>query len=135
FADGQTVIRFRLADTLDLAAVLACADAEAGRRLLRARLAGDAGAVPPELWERIEARMAEEDPQAEVSLKVACPVCGHTWQAPFDVVSYVWAEIDRWARRLLLSVDVLARAYGWREADVLALSPRRRQLYLEMATA
>jgi len=28
---------------------------------------------------------------------------------------------------------VLAAAYGWREGDVLALSPWRRRLYLDLA--
>ena len=38
-----------------------------------------------------------------------------------------------WARRTLRDVHVLARAYGWREADVLALSPTRRQIYVELS--
>jgi hypothetical protein len=32
-----------------------------------------------------------------------------------------------------MEVDALARAYGWREADILALSPARRAAYLELA--
>ena len=50
----------------------------------------------------------------------------------FDIVSFFWAEIDAWARRVLREVNVLARAYGWRESDILALSPVRRQIYLSM---
>ena len=37
-----------------------------------------------------------------------------------------------WAVRLLGEVHELASAYGWREHDVLALSPWRRQAYLQM---
>jgi hypothetical protein len=29
-------------------------------------------------------------------------------------------------------VDALARAYGWRESDILALSAPRRRAYLEL---
>jgi hypothetical protein len=29
-------------------------------------------------------------------------------------------------------VHLLARAYGWRETDILALSARRRQSYIEL---
>ena len=62
-------------------------------------------------------------------------LCGHEWDELFDVVSFVWAELEVQACRLLQEVHVLARAYGWREGDVLALSPRRRRLYLEMVGA
>jgi hypothetical protein len=34
---------------------------------------------------------------------------------------------------MLYDVHALASAYGWREADVLAMSPMRRQVYLELA--
>ncbi len=54
------------------------------------------------------------------------------WQALFDIAAYFWAELAAEAKRLLREVDALARAYGWREADILALSPRRRQAYLEL---
>ena len=46
---------------------------------------------------------------------------------------FLWNDVDRWARALFGTVDTLARAYGWREADVLALSPRRRRVYLNLA--
>ena len=77
-------------------------------------------------------RMAEADPHAGIELALSCPGCGHHWLAPFDIAQFVWSEVDAWARRTLYDVHVLAGAYGWRESDVLALSPRRRQLYLEM---
>ena len=79
--------------------------------------------------------MAETDPQADVQLALACPACGHTWQATFDIVSFFWSEINAWAYHTLREVHGLALAYGWTETDILALSPQRRQLYLEMATA
>ena len=46
--------------------------------------------------------------------------------------SYLWHEVDAWALRLLRDVHRLARAYSWREADILALSPSRRQCYLDL---
>jgi len=50
----------------------------------------------------------------------------------FDILTYLWSEIEDWAQRLLLEVHTLALAYGWSERDILAMSPRRRRLYLEM---
>jgi hypothetical protein len=48
------------------------------------------------------------------------------------VVAYFWSEINAWAYRLLGEVHSLASAYGWREEDILAMSPWRRHVYLEM---
>ena len=76
--------------------------------------------------------MHEADPQADTQLSLTCPTCARVWQQAFDIVSYLWAEIGDWARRTLQEVHALATAYGWREADILAMSAQRRQWYLEM---
>ena len=51
---------------------------------------------------------------------------------PLDVAAFFWTELNAWAVRLLREIHALASAYGWREADILALSPKRRDLYLEL---
>jgi hypothetical protein len=76
--------------------------------------------------------MAASDPVAEVLLDLRCPLCAHSWQALFDIASFLWMEISAHARRLLREVDALARAYGWGEAEILGLSATRRQAYLEL---
>lgn len=137
---GDTTVRFRLVDSSDLAAILGCADADvAHRELLRrvvlsARRSGySVDELPAEVQALLERRLAELDPQADISLDLTCPSCRRHWQAPFDILLFVWHDVDRWARAFFGAVDTLARAYGWREADVLALSPRRRRIYLNMA--
>jgi hypothetical protein len=77
-------------------------------------------------------RMSELDPQGDVQLALNCPLCSHHWDAPLDIVSFVWGEIHAWAVRLLHDVHALALAYSWRESDILAMSPWRRQAYLEL---
>jgi hypothetical protein len=77
----------------------------------------------------------ELDPQATPVVELDCPSCRGTWSAPFDIADFVWQEVDRCARRTLHEVHVLATAYGWRENDVLALSPVRRGYYLQAADA
>jgi hypothetical protein len=47
-------------------------------------------------------------------------------------VSFLWSEIHSWAQRLLRDVHAIAAAYGWREGDILAMNPLRRQAYLEL---
>ncbi len=83
----------------------------------------------------ISAELAALDPQAEVLLNLACPACNHSWQAVFEIVTFIWMEIRTRARRLLQEIDALARVYGWAEADILAMSEARRGLYLQMAVS
>jgi hypothetical protein len=88
--------------------------------------------LPEAVITAIAEQIAQADPQADVRFALSCPGCTHQWQAIFDIVTYLWSEVDVWARRLLRQIHVLAQAYGWREADILALSPRRRAYYLEL---
>jgi hypothetical protein len=140
---GGAVIRFRLPDSRDLAALDGRPSEEAEELLLQrcvleAWLDGaavSAAALPAGLRQELAKAMAEADPQAEISIDLGCPACEHRWPMLFDVLTVVWSDVTRQANRLLQEVDALARVYGWREDDVLAMSAHRRALYLEMATA
>jgi hypothetical protein len=90
-------------------------------------------AVPFGVIDEIVDGMAEADPQADVQLACVCPACDRAWLALFDIATVLWTEIHAWARQLLRDVHVLARAYGWRESDIVTLSPTRRRMYLELA--
>ena len=90
--------------------------------------------LSPEMFSMIEQRMSDEDPQADIKMVLNCPECGTQWEAPFDIMSYLWQEIDNWAKRLLGEVALLARAFGWSEKEILGLSHQRRKLYMEMIT-
>jgi hypothetical protein len=137
-------VTFRLPNSLDLAAVHSSGSLTPAKKILLERVVFLAscrdeqispGDLPEQVVEAIERAMAEADPQAEVWLNLVCAACGREWRALFDVVSFLWSEVDSWATRLLREVHSLARAYAWREADILAMSPRRRQSYLEMLQA
>ena len=71
----------------------------------------------------------EEEYRAEIA---HCADCGHAWDALLDIGACFWAELASHARQLMDSVHRLASAYGWCEADILALSPARRSAYLAM---
>jgi hypothetical protein len=136
--EGHSV-RFRLPCVEDLRAVAARAAREDVTSLLFDRCAfgeGSASAqLPVTVRDAVCARMEELDPGAAVSFSITCPECHHAWQAPFDVAGALWAEVRAAAERSLLEIDVLARAYGWTEAEILALSPTRRAAYLQLAGA
>jgi hypothetical protein len=128
--DGSRV-RYRLPTAADLMAVADAPDLEGGRALLlqRCLLGGEPG---PGVGDAVSAALAEADPGAWIELALGCPGCGEEWSAPFDIVSFLWAEVEARARELLEEVHALASAYGWPEGEVLALSPERREAYLEL---
>ena len=95
----------------------------------------DAAALPEAIVASLGAEMARHDPDAELRIAIVCPACFETTQTHFDIVGYLWSELDDWAQRVLADVHLLARAYGWSEDAVLALSPARRQIYLDMVVA
>jgi hypothetical protein len=137
-------LRFRPADSHDLLAAERCSGVEEARRLLAGRCLLEArrdglpvtvADLPDEALEVLAAALAEADPGAELLLDLRCPSCGHAWWELLDVASFFWAELEVQAVRLLQEVHILARAYGWREADILALSPRRRRIYLDLVGA
>jgi hypothetical protein len=140
-AEGDVLLRLRLPNSFDLGAATACADVDAARRLLAERCiveatrAGEPVVVQQlaeSSIERISERLAEADPQAEMLINLTCAGCRHQWQIIFEIESFFWSRISSLARRLLREVHTLARAYGWREHDILSLGPLRRQCYLEM---
>ncbi|MFJ3306444.1 hypothetical protein ACIPSA_25635 [Streptomyces sp. NPDC086549] len=131
--DGATVraggrdVPVRMPTSADLAAVLDAGVPDAEEALVRR--CAPPGAPAPAVGEVAEAWTAA-DPLIDPRVGLACPDCGLAWEEPFDIVGYLWAELDAWGRRTVLEVHELARAYGWTEAQTLALSPWRRQCYL-----
>src|SRR5262245_6886173 len=132
---------FRLPNSFDLMAVTDCRELVAGRQLLlercvsSVRLNGQEASVsqlPDEILEAFAERLGKLDPQGDVQLTLVCPQCDHQWQSIFDIEAFLWKEVSAWAIRILREVHVLASAYGWREFDVLNMSHRRRQAYLEL---
>ena len=126
------VIEWRPPDSLDLAAAAAAGDAEEAERVLLSRCVSPA-TLPPAAREAVASAMAEADPLAEVLADVECPACATAFAADLDLGSFAWAVVSARAEHVLREVNALARAYGWNEAEVLALEPRRRRAYLELA--
>ena len=134
-------IQFRLPNSADMQSIANVSDADPARRALFERCVQNStreGApvstsdLPEEMVDAVSSRMAQMDPQADIQLALVCPACAAQWSMVFDIVSFLWSEIHAWAVRILREVHQLASAYGWREADILALSPMRRQFYLEL---
>lgn len=115
----------------DLAAVAGEGGLDNARAALLERCVLSPSQLPELVVAALAERMADADPLADVRLDVACPECGHSWTPTLDVGEWLWHELDAWAHRTLRDVHALASAYGWSEAEILALGPRR-ELYLDL---
>jgi hypothetical protein len=134
-------VTFRLPDSTDLLAIQEESDAEHATQVLLTRCVLEASEhgkrrtasdLSKDTISSIVGRMSELDPQAEVMLDLVCPNCTVRWQTPFDIVSHLWSELDAWARSLLRDVHALAGHYGWSESAIVAMTPQRRRLYLDL---
>lgn len=139
-ADGYDV-QFRLPNSSDVLSISELPDVSQARRSLFERCVQVAmqdgqeiavNELTEEVEKKIALRMTELDPQADIQIALNCPACSAKWSSTFDISTYLWTEINAWAIRMLREIHRLASAYGWREAEILALSPIRRQLYLEL---
>lgn len=132
-------LRFRLPTSADLAS-LPAEVSQAKAKLLETCVleashegkAVQAANLPEEVVVALSESMAKEDPYANIVIAPKCPACGHEWQMIFDILGYFMSEINVWAARMTREVHRLASAYGWPEADILAMSAFRRQRYLEL---
>lgn len=134
-------VEYRLLTSLDLRAIAGCGDVASARLLLLRRCVMEArrdgaetpaDALPETVIAGLSAALDEVEPLADPRLDLVCPACEMCWQMLFDVEAFFWTEIGAAARRLLREIHLLAGAYGWREADILALGAARRRMYLEM---
>jgi hypothetical protein len=142
-AEGYA-IRCRLPTSADLLAVAGIGGAESAQQALFGRcilaVAADGTAEAPSSPQQLPTgvaaaiveQMAQADPQADVRLALICPACSHQWLAQFDILAFLWDELADWVQRTLREVHRLAMAYGWREADIMAMSAWRRQWYLQL---
>jgi hypothetical protein len=128
-------IECRLPNSADLIAVARDPGVNPRNTLLQRCVQADLSALPAAAIDDVVRTIAESDPQADVQISLVCPACQHEWPVTFDIVAYLWDEVDEWAERLLHQIHRLAASYGWSERDILALSSWRRQRYLEMIEA
>lgn len=140
---ARYALRVRPPSSLDLIELARAPDSETARDRLLERCVlearcDDEPIAPTGLPEPVALAVAEAlercDPLAEVRLDLRCPACARDWPLALDIAALLWEELALIAERLLAEVHALARAYAWREADILAMSPRRRARYLELAT-
>ena len=140
--DGVTyTVRFRLPTGADQEAL---ADAARGnpegaaqqllRRCMEKVIAPDGqsgNGLPSALGQRLSALMAERDPQAEITLKLTCPVCDQVFTALLDAAGYLFSEITNRARQIYNEIHYLAFHYHWSLSEIMAMTPVQRRRHVE----
>jgi hypothetical protein len=138
---GGYQLSVRLPTVGDLLAAGAAGNVEAARKCLIGRCVvrarrGDldiaAESLPAEIITAIESELAKADPLGRFQMHVSCPECGHSWLERLDLGAFFWSGLEDSVTRILRDVDVVARAYGWSEREILALSASRRKTYVAM---
>jgi len=89
----------------------------------------DAG---PRVRRRVERLVSLMAPSLAEDLAARCAECGSSIRLRFDPLDYVLRELRGQALGIHDDVHILASAYHWREADILALPRSRRAMYVEM---
>ena len=120
-------IRFRLPTAGDQVAVLRTA--RPTEKL--AELCLDEAARRAPHRARAERAMAAMAPLVSRNLPGACPACKADVLVAFHVASVVVSEWRRAAATAHEEIDLIARAYHWSEAEILALPQPRRRAYAE----
>ncbi len=141
-SSGRTAA-VRVPTTRDLVAVGASDDAVAellARCVTPTTGPSSIGTEPPSQLEALDEadRAAVDEVLSEVAgaaaivVRTRCPECATVVSAPVDPTSFLWERVRVAAPALLADVAELAMAFGWREPDILAMSPTRRRAYLAL---
>lgn len=131
--EAETEFHMRAANSADLVAVqTADTDDEACALLLARTMGMNQTELTAEAHPDWLARFERLNASAEITCSLACDACAARTEIDFDIAGFLWREVATAARRLLAEIHRLASAYGWSESSILALSPARRHMYLEM---
>lgn len=88
--------------------------------------------LPTAAREKIAAAMERFAPQVAIELDLTCPECRTSFVADLDFTEFFLAEMMFNTSRLEREVHFLARHYHWSEQDILSLTRKKRQRYVEL---
>ena len=141
-SDGQKFhVRFRLPTGIDqeAAARKASTDVQAGEELLLRRCVetvfddkNNEVDWSPEILQDFPEKMARLDPQADLILKLACPICEEPFSTLFDTGAYLLQEITSTSDDLYYQIHLLALHYHWSESEILSMNISKRHRYLNL---
>jgi hypothetical protein len=139
--EHDTEMCMRPVNARDLAAAMSAHDSAGARAVLLERTVSprpprglEAATEAEESGDWLE-RFERLNASAEIRCVLPCSGCGEQAVLDLDIDRFLWREVTVAARRLLAEIHRLARAYGWSEQAIVAMSAARRATYLEMLDA
>lgn len=127
------VLDVRCPTTRDLVAVVTTSDPAAALLARCVDPAVDVTDLDPATLAQVEAAAEQVAGAAAALVTTRCPACEQEVRVDVDLAALLWQRVRGAVPALLADVADLAAAFGWGEADVLALSPLRRAAYLDLA--
>ncbi len=82
--------------------------------------------------DKINQALDEFDPMVNFTVSVKCPKCGQQDAHYIDLEQEMLKILGRLQRQQLRDIHELAKAYHWKEEDIMTLPKWRRQIYLRM---
>jgi hypothetical protein len=102
---------------------------------LEAELGAGPGTLSASEFAAVMERFERLNAAAELQVRLHCGACGARPQLDLNIAHYVVREIAGAARRLMVEIHELARAYGWSERSIARMTDQRRAAYLEILQA
>jgi|WetSurMetagenome_2_1015567.scaffolds.fasta_scaffold32907_4 hypothetical protein len=139
FIVDDYVIRYRLPNSIDLAAASKCKDFYSAKNTILNSCLIDLtkndqkiflSDLPEEIILKLSHDMSIKDPAAESVIDLVCQDCNYSWATIMDIAFFLIAEINFYAKNILRDVHQLASAYGWSESEIIGMSPPKRNWYL-----
>ena len=126
-------VRFRLPRGSDLEEVRAGPGAATAllERCVLVRAEGGDG-LNEELRTSLEAEMERRSPGVDCDIEAACPECGHVFEAVYDPVTCLFADIWRQRPEFERDVHLLSFYYHWPLSEILRMTRPRRRAYVAL---
>lgn len=121
-------LRFRLPVGADELAVVGLPPEAAQSELLQRCIIESNQAVEIDV---VQEAMEEIAPVMDLELDARCPECGGKQPVHFDIQFYLLRALLQERRRIGREIHRLAVAYGWSLNEILSLSRRERQAFVE----
>lgn len=87
--------------------------------------------VPLDWIEKIGADLEDNDALMSLQLSTICPFCRQACVIAIDLEDRLLAVLGAMQKQMFLHIHSLASSYHWSEMEIMALSSRRRNYYLQ----
>ena len=88
--------------------------------------------LPLSIYENLPNIIADLDPQAELTLNIACTNCETQFSTIFDTGTYFAQELDNHLNQLYSEIHLLAYHYHWSETEIMSMTTCKRHRYRDL---